>query len=103
MPECGSSAASAWDKNERSIHQSAKQNLHPVGFEPTSTNTFELESNPLDRSGKNAYPTANYQHSHFHLAQRLVNTQDYLIPEVLLTRSNSGYRNQNPMRYPPTL
>ena len=28
--------------------------LHSVGFEPTSTNTFELESNPLDRSGKNA-------------------------------------------------
>ena len=55
MPECGSSAASAWDKNERSIHQSAKQNLHPVGFEPTSTNTFELESNSLDRSDKNAF------------------------------------------------
>ena len=29
--------------------------LHSVGFEPTSTNTFELESNPLDRSGMNAY------------------------------------------------
>ena len=28
--------------------------LHSVGFEPTSTNTFELESNPLDRSGMNA-------------------------------------------------
>jgi hypothetical protein len=28
--------------------------LHPVGFEPTSTNTFELESNPLDRSGTDA-------------------------------------------------
>ena len=28
--------------------------MHSVGFEPTSTNTFELESNPLDRSGKNA-------------------------------------------------
>ena len=28
--------------------------VHSVGFEPTSTNTFELESNPLDRSGTNA-------------------------------------------------
>ena len=28
--------------------------MHPVGFEPTSTNTFELESNPLDRSGTDA-------------------------------------------------
>ena len=28
--------------------------MHSVGFEPTSTNTFELESNPLDRSGMNA-------------------------------------------------
>ena len=28
--------------------------VHPVGFEPTSTNTFELESNPLDRSGTDA-------------------------------------------------
>ena len=25
-----------------------------MGFEPTRTNTFELESNPLDRSGTNA-------------------------------------------------
>ena len=31
--------------------------LHSVGFEPTSTNTFELESNPLDRSGTNALIT----------------------------------------------
>ena len=23
-------------------------NVHPVGFEPTSTNTFKLELNPLD-------------------------------------------------------
>ena len=30
------------------------KSLHSVGFEPTSTNTFELESNPLDRSGTNA-------------------------------------------------
>jgi hypothetical protein len=30
------------------------EKLHPVGFEPTSTNTFELESNPLDRSGTDA-------------------------------------------------
>lgn len=29
--------------------------MHSVGFEPTSTNTLELESSPLDRSGKNAY------------------------------------------------
>jgi hypothetical protein len=28
--------------------------LHSVEFEPTSTNTLELESSPLDRSGKNA-------------------------------------------------
>ena len=32
--------------------------VHSVGFEPTSTNTFELESNPLDRSGKNAFLVA---------------------------------------------
>ena len=31
-----------------------KKYMHSVGFEPTRTNTFELESNPLDRSGKNA-------------------------------------------------
>jgi hypothetical protein len=30
------------------------KDLHSVGFEPTSTNTLELESSPLDRSGKNA-------------------------------------------------
>ena len=28
--------------------------LHSVGLEPTSTNTLELESSPLDRSGTNA-------------------------------------------------
>ena len=28
--------------------------MHSVGFEPTRTNTFELESNPLDRSGTDA-------------------------------------------------
>ena len=33
--------------------------VHSVGFEPTSTNTFELESNPLDRSGKNAVSIAH--------------------------------------------
>ena len=31
------------------------KNLHSVGFEPTSTNTLELESSPLDRSGTNAH------------------------------------------------
>ena len=36
---------------EAEVYRSA---LHSVGFEPTSTNTFELESNPLDRSGTNA-------------------------------------------------
>ncbi|KAL3793300.1 hypothetical protein HJC23_003810 [Cyclotella cryptica] len=37
-------------------HEMAYENkkMHPVGFEPTSTNTFELESNPLDRSGTDA-------------------------------------------------
>ena len=35
------------------------KSLHSVGFEPTSTNTFELESNPLDRSGKNAVSIAH--------------------------------------------
>ena len=44
--------------------------MHSVGFEPTSTNTFELESNPLDRSGTNAgvfskLPTI-YTHTHIH-------------------------------------
>ena len=33
----------------------SRRYVHSVGFEPTSTNTFELESNPLDRSGTNAY------------------------------------------------
>ena len=28
--------------------------MHSMGFEPTSTNTLELESSPLDRSGTNA-------------------------------------------------
>ena len=28
--------------------------MHSVGFEPTHTNIFELESNPLDRAGMNA-------------------------------------------------
>jgi hypothetical protein len=36
------------------IVQQSKR-MHPVGFEPTSTNTFELESNPLDRSGTDAF------------------------------------------------
>ena len=40
-----------------SVKQKVKrQGVHPVGFEPTSTNTFELESNPLDRSGTDAIP-----------------------------------------------
>eukprot|EP00980_Cylindrotheca_fusiformis_P002997 scaffold692_cov118-Cylindrotheca_fusiformis.AAC.19 len=36
--------------------QKAKR-MHSVGFEPTHTNIFELESNPLDRSGMNATDT----------------------------------------------
>jgi hypothetical protein len=33
--------------------------MHSVGFEPTHTNIFELESNALDRSAMNAY-VVNY-------------------------------------------
>ena len=42
--------------------------MHPVGFEPTSTNTFELESNPLDRSGTDAVVTSmqNYYYKTLH-------------------------------------
>ena len=29
--------------------------MHEVGFEPTSTNTVELESTPLDHSGIHAF------------------------------------------------
>ena len=32
------------------------QIIHREGFEPSSTNTLELESSPLDRSGTDAYP-----------------------------------------------
>ncbi len=46
--------------------------MHPVGFEPTSTNTFELESNPLDRSGTDAVDTSMqkyyYKTLHYSLA-----------------------------------
>ena len=31
-----------------------KKRMHSVGFEPTSTNTMQLECTPLDRSGMNA-------------------------------------------------
>ena len=31
-----------------------------VGFEPTSTNTSELESDPLDHSGNQSHFTINY-------------------------------------------
>jgi hypothetical protein len=47
----GTRMKGAWAKT-------VQNKMHPVGFEPTSTNTFELESNPLDRSGKNAHPTS---------------------------------------------
>ena len=39
--------------------------MHSVGFEPTRTNTFELESNPLDRSGKNAWFTWIFKKSSY--------------------------------------
>ena len=36
------------------MRPSGCKSLHAMGFEPTSTNTLELESSPLDRSGTNA-------------------------------------------------
>ena len=32
-----------------------ENSMHSVGFEPTSTNTMQLECTPLDRSGTNAW------------------------------------------------
>ena len=37
--------------------------IHYVGFEPTSTNTFEPESNSLDSSDKNALKFLRIKHS----------------------------------------
>ena len=39
-----------------------KKIVHSVGFEPTSTNTFELESNSLDSSDKNAFTFLRIKH-----------------------------------------
>ena len=58
--------------------------MHPVGFEPTSTNTFELESNPLDRSGKNAHPTSEINPSPTILLTGFFNTQYCMSSKVLL-------------------
>ena len=49
-----------WERRQRvkriRLHKGNKivKRLHSVGLEPTSTNTLELESSPLDRSGTNA-------------------------------------------------
>jgi hypothetical protein len=43
------------DSKSTVITTSLSENImHSVGLEPTSTNTLELESSPLDRSGTNA-------------------------------------------------
>ena len=43
---------------------SRSQNVSAVGFEPTSANTVELESTPLDRSG--TLTSVGSQHPRFH-------------------------------------
>ena len=46
------------DSKSTVITTSLSENImHSVGLEPTSTNTLELESSPLDRSGTNAIST----------------------------------------------
>ena len=52
----GQSMRVATAKRLETCFRSSKK-LHSVGFEPTHTNIFELESNPLDRSGMNAKET----------------------------------------------
>jgi hypothetical protein len=50
-----------------------------VGFEPTSTNTLELESSPLDRSGTNAaivYVVKLKQYYHITLSYFALNMQE---------------------------
>ena len=65
--------------------------VHSVGFEPTSTNTLELESSPLDRSGKNAHTKRDsimhYIHAHTQSQPIIHNNYPTLIKIILYPHS----------------
>jgi hypothetical protein len=65
-------------------------NVHPVGFEPTSTNTFKLELNPLDLMTMQTRPHI----SSWHVRQILTQKCDGLLRPQSLTTHDRGMRRR---------
>jgi hypothetical protein len=60
----------------------SEKSMHSVGLEPTSTNTLELESSPLDRSGTNACTSNSVltlSKSSFHAAAQVATKTDTIM------------------------